>query len=198
MPRKVGLELMANTRDRTFLMFSLSLSFFTSCFSTDNNPGNSLPPPRPSLQGIIALRCCSQLTHAHERVDTDTRSLSIRLSSLFLSLRAHTREWMQVKLYLRPNTAPRPCAHLQTRVEASRHCATVYLERRQYFVRANEWPCRWLDGGGCALGISGNKGQTGSVDCRGCVHTLPRITGRTRHRGINIHFGEMRAPDDVR
>lgn len=105
---------------------------------------------------------------------------------------------MQVKLYLRPNTAPRPCAHLQTRVEVSRHCATVYLERRQYFVRANEWPCRWLDGGGCALGISGNKGQTGSVDCRGCVHTLPRITGRTRHRGINIHFGEMRAPDDVR
>lgn len=105
---------------------------------------------------------------------------------------------MQVELCLRPNTAPRPCAHLQTRVEASRHYATVYLERRQYFVRANEWPCRWLDGGGCALGISGNKGQTGSVDCRGCVHTLPRITGRTRHRGINIHFGEMRAPDDVR
>lgn len=95
MPRKVGLELMANTRDRTFLMFSLSLSFFTSCFSTDNNPGNRLPPPRPSLQGIIALRCCSQLTHAHERVDTDTRSLSIRLSSLpslpSLSASAHAR-----------------------------------------------------------------------------------------------------------
>lgn len=131
-------------------------------------------------------------------MDTDTRLYSLASLSLSLSLRAHTREWMQVELCLRPNTAPRPCAHLQTRVEASRHYATVYLERRQYFVRANEWPCRWLDGGGCALGISGNKGQTGSVDCRGCVHTLPRITGRTRHRGINIHFGEMRAPDDVR
>ena len=99
MPRKVGLELMANTRDRTFLMFSLSLSLSLSsplAFPlTTTSVTAFLHLVLRQLQGIIALRCCSQLTHAHERVDTDTRSLSIRLSSLpslpSLSASAHAR-----------------------------------------------------------------------------------------------------------
>lgn len=45
-----------------------------------------------------------------------------------------------------------------------------------------------------ALGISSNKGQTGSVVD---AYTLAANNWPSRPGGINIHFDEMRAPDDV-
>lgn len=93
MPRKVGLELMANTRDRTFLMFSLSLSFFTSCFSTDNNLGNSLPPPRPSPapRNYRPPLLQPAYTRTRTRGHGHTLTLYPSILSLSLSASAHAR-----------------------------------------------------------------------------------------------------------
>lgn len=111
---------------------------------TDNNPGNSFPVPRPSPAPRNYRPPLLQPPTTHARV-AHGRFGSVRLSPwlAFACVCAHVRLAATEAVLAARRSFVWP---LQARVEASRHYATVYLERRQYFVRGNEWPCRWLDG----------------------------------------------------